>query len=126
MAILTNLSPASSYVGLLNLVNTTGLTTALQVIQDGFGNNTTISVSTTETSIGGTFSISGTPLTATATQINNVCANATFAAFTSELTLPTGTTAQRPVTPINGSIRYNTTTSKVEAYANGSWQNLTA
>lgn len=37
--------------------------------------------------------------------------------------LPTGTTGQRP-TGANGMIRYNTTTSKVEAYAGGAWTAL--
>ena len=35
--------------------------------------------------------------------------------------LPAGTTAQRPGSPVNGMIRYNTTLSKVEAYQNGEW-----
>lgn len=37
--------------------------------------------------------------------------------------LPLGTTAQRPSSPTNGMIRYNTTTTKVEAYQNGGWVN---
>jgi hypothetical protein len=37
--------------------------------------------------------------------------------------IPSGTTAQRPVTPLEGMRRYNTTTSRDEFYANGSWQN---
>lgn len=36
---------------------------------------------------------------------------------------PNGTTAQRP-TPVNGMIRFNTTTNKMEAYANSTWANL--
>jgi hypothetical protein len=39
------------------------------------------------------------------------------------LSLPSGTTAQRPVSPANGYVRYNTTTTKVEAYQNGEWVN---
>lgn len=41
-----------------------------------------------------------------------------------KLTLPTGTTAQRPSSPVNGDVRYNTTTNKVEAYENGTWINF--
>jgi hypothetical protein len=37
--------------------------------------------------------------------------------------LPAGTTAQRPGSPTNGMIRYNTTLAKVEAYQNGEWIN---
>lgn len=40
---------------------------------------------------------------------------------TGYLTLPSGTTAQRPSTPVNGMVRYNTTLSRVEGYANNSW-----
>ncbi len=47
-----------------------------------------------------------------------VTANATGA-----LTVPSGTTAQRPATPIAGQLRYNTTTSNVEVY-NGVWQTI--
>lgn len=35
--------------------------------------------------------------------------------------LPAGTTAQRPVAPADGYIRYNTTTLSYEGYTNGNW-----
>ena len=35
--------------------------------------------------------------------------------------IPSGTTAQRPVTGVNGQLRYNTTTGTFEGYANGVW-----
>lgn len=35
--------------------------------------------------------------------------------------LPAGTTEQRPSSPSNGSLRYNTTTLKLEGYANNTW-----
>jgi hypothetical protein len=35
--------------------------------------------------------------------------------------LPSGTTAQRPASPANGYIRYNTTTGSMEGYLNGAW-----
>ena len=38
--------------------------------------------------------------------------------------LPSGTTAQRPASPANGMIRYNTTEDYVEEYRNGSWKSL--
>lgn len=37
------------------------------------------------------------------------------------LQMPSGTTAQRPASPSNGMIRYNTTLGVLEAYASGSW-----
>ena len=44
--------------------------------------------------------------------------------MTSAIQLPAGTTAQRPGVPVNGMLRYNTDTSKVEAYAGGAWVDL--
>ena len=38
--------------------------------------------------------------------------------------IPKGTTAQRPVSPVNGEIRYNTTTSQFEGYQGGEWGQL--
>jgi len=40
---------------------------------------------------------------------------------TTALQLPSGTTAQRPGSPTNGDIRYNSTTSSFEGYAGGAW-----
>lgn len=44
---------------------------------------------------------------------------------TGSITIPSGTTAQRPATPANGMLRYNTTISNMEIYINGSWVTLT-
>ncbi len=44
-------------------------------------------------------------------------------AKTDALITPKGSTAQRPSSPTNGMVRYNTTTSKMEFYENGSWDN---
>ena len=38
--------------------------------------------------------------------------------------IPKGTTAQRPVTPSDGEIRYNTDYNAFEGYANGAWGNI--
>jgi hypothetical protein len=40
---------------------------------------------------------------------------------TGGMIVPTGTTAQRPVSPTNGMIRYNTTTGRSEIYQNNAW-----
>jgi hypothetical protein len=44
---------------------------------------------------------------------------------TSAFKLPVGTTAERPISPINGMVRYNTTTSSFEVYINNKWQIIT-
>ena len=38
--------------------------------------------------------------------------------------MPVGTTAQRPGSPVQGMIRFNTTTSKFEGYNGSDWINL--
>jgi hypothetical protein len=40
---------------------------------------------------------------------------------TGAVTIPAGTTAQRPSPAVNGMMRYNTTTLIVEGYANNTW-----
>jgi hypothetical protein len=43
---------------------------------------------------------------------------------TDAIRLPSGTTAQRPGSPANGDIRYNSDDTTIEGYANGAWANL--
>jgi len=38
--------------------------------------------------------------------------------------IPKGTTAQRPVSPVNGEMRYNTDTNQFEGYQGGAWGQL--
>jgi len=77
---------------------------------------------------------SGTPNAGTFTTLN-VTSTAIFestADFTDAVTfsgtgavkINTGTTAQRPASPVDGDIRYNTTTLKYEGYANSAWGQL--
>lgn len=40
------------------------------------------------------------------------------------ITVPRGTTAQRPSTPVNGMIRYNDSLNRFEYYVNGSWEQI--
>lgn len=42
----------------------------------------------------------------------------------SYISIPSGTTAQRPSSSIQGSIRFNTTISKLEFYNGTEWKNL--
>lgn len=51
----------------------------------------------------------------------NATSNVVSFPSTSYFTFPIGTTAQRPASPTNGMIRYNTTLSKLEGYANNTW-----
>ncbi|MCM2280955.1 MAG: hypothetical protein NDI61_03815 [Bdellovibrionaceae bacterium] len=47
-------------------------------------------------------------------------------AGTGAMLIPRGTTAQQPGTPVNGMLRYNSTTNKFEARENGAWVNMIA
>ena len=42
-------------------------------------------------------------------------------ATTNALKVPVGTSAQRPASPVNGMIRFNTSTNRLEGYANSTW-----
>jgi hypothetical protein len=83
----------------------------------------------------GTAPIAGRTITGTANQIsvtdgNGAVANPTIAIASDPVlpgvgatTTPSGTTAQRPASPVNGMMRYNTETGKFEFYQNGEWVN---
>ena len=43
---------------------------------------------------------------------------------TNVMLVPKGTTAQRPASPSNGHLRYNTTTEQLEAYQNTAWREV--
>ena len=43
---------------------------------------------------------------------------------TGALLLPVGTNADRPKSPVNGMLRYNTQSSQFEVYKNGNWEVL--
>ena len=43
---------------------------------------------------------------------------------TGALSVPSGTTAQRPSSPVNGMLRYNTTIPQLEIYLGGTWTAL--
>ena len=52
----------------------------------------------------------------TINQLQNPTFNSTGA-----VDIPAGTTDQRPSSPVNGMMRYNTTTLRIEGYANNTW-----
>jgi hypothetical protein len=55
---------------------------------------------------------------------NTITKNTATITVTDALVVPTGTTAQRPTSPIAGMIRFNTTTNKVEGYTGTLWAEL--
>jgi len=57
------------------------------------------------------------------TQFVAAFVNPTFTG-TEYMLIPRGTTAQRPTVPVNGQIRYNTTTAQFEGYQGGAWGQL--
>jgi hypothetical protein len=77
--------------------------------------------------------VSGRELTGTANQIavtngTGASGNPTFALASNAVfpgiegvTIPAGTTGQRPISPNNGELRYNTSSSRIEAYIGGAW-----
>lgn len=56
-------------------------------------------------------------------QLNTAFTNPSFTG-TGFMLVPKGTTAERPVSPTNGEIRYNTTTGQFEGYQGGAWGQL--
>ena len=56
-------------------------------------------------------------------QFTNAFVNPSFTG-TGFMLIPKGTTAQRPVSPVNGEIRYNTDTNQFEGYQGGEWGQL--
>jgi hypothetical protein len=75
---------------------------------------------------GGT--IDGTPIgatTAAAGKFTDLAASGTVTfTGTGAAKMPSGTTAQQPGTPVNGMIRYNTTSNVLEGYINGAWTTI--
>lgn len=50
--------------------------------------------------------------------------NSVVMTTTNNMLMPKGTTAERPVSPVNGMIRYNTTLDEVEIYQATTWRSL--
>jgi hypothetical protein len=69
-----------------------------------------------------TIGSTATPFGGTSTSLAGL--NILAATGTSHWTLPAGTVAQRPASPANGMVRYNTDQSSFEGYASGAWSSL--
>lgn len=52
------------------------------------------------------------------------CVGDAYIQSTGFLGLPSGNTAQRPITPVTGAVRFNTSDAKFEGYAGSSWVDL--
>lgn len=50
--------------------------------------------------------------------------NAQLYSGSSSIRVPSGTTAERPTTAVEGQVRYNTDTSRVEYYQGGGWKDI--
>jgi hypothetical protein len=91
--------------------NTTGIDVANSIGATAITNDKILSVANTK--------ISGNIISSQIAPNQTFYGNASFSS-TGSLTIPSGTTEQRP-TGVNGMIRYNSTTGYTESYANGAW-----
>jgi hypothetical protein len=128
MTQLTNLAPAASYGDLLTTTNNgQGLTLVLENVQDGLGNNSPMQIATNAINInrtGGSFQLDGVAVIATSSNINSVCQDDPILPGTGSVTLPIGTTLQRPALPLPGELRFNTDISQLEYFNGITWINL--
>jgi len=125
MTQLTNLAIQSGYGDLLTTTNGgQGLTNVLQPLQDGFGNNSPITIATNAVDFnrtgGSTFQLDGVSLTAPSLNINSICNLNNFNYAGNILPLQFPQLAADPAIS-NGAIYYNTTDNEVRACVNGAW-----
>lgn len=126
MTLLTALLPEYSYGDLLTTTNSGhGLTTTLNLLQDGLGNNSTVTIATNAINFnrtgGNTFQLDSIPLLATSTNINSVCQPNPILPGNGSVQIPIGSTAQRTSPAVEGDMRYNTNLLSFEGYKNGAW-----
>ncbi len=57
--------------------------------------------------------------------VNNPSVTLDLGARTDAIKIPSGTTAERPATPSNGLLRFNSENNKFEIFSSGSWRDLT-
>lgn len=123
MTLLTGQLPENTYGDLITTTNGgNGLPQTTPVaMQDGFGNNSPVSMSQSIINIsragGKQFQLDGIALTSTATIINQVCQNNPILPGTGGVLLPSGTTGQRAGSA--GTVRFNTTIPQFEATEDG-------
>jgi hypothetical protein len=128
MTSFVNVAPQSVFADLLTTTNSgQGLSSTLQNVQDAIGNNSTIQIALNavnfNTSGGNTFQLQGVALTATATQINEVCGSAPI--FSGSVPVTLNKISADPVSGSAGMIYYNTTLNQFRGYITGTgWVSL--
>lgn len=132
MTNLVNQNPNVIYGDLLTTTNQgQGLDAVLRQVQDGKGDASTMLISTGGVNFlrGGAqgFQLDGIQLTATSTLINSLCNQNPAFISVSAVSIPSGTTAQRPNVPQEGDFRYNTDTQRFEGYGGAfpAWIDIT-
>jgi hypothetical protein len=76
-----------------------------------------------QTQIGSKVTKTGDALSGTFTGTPTFSGDVTFSS-TGAITLPSGTSAQQPGSPVNGMIRYNSDSTSFEGYAGGAWGSI--
>ena len=100
-----------------NVISTTPSGTDLELVANGAGNVIIEDIRVTDNNIQSISTNADIVLTPQGT--GKVIVNST-----QSLQIPVGTTLERPATPTNGMIRYNTSLSRYEGYNNGYWLQL--
>ena len=94
----------------------------------GIGNsqltNSAVTIGSTSVSLGATATTLAGLTSVTSTTV--VASGVVGTSATGALTMPSGTTAERPASPVTGMIRYNTTTGVTEYYNGTTWYSITA
>jgi hypothetical protein len=108
----------------LFLQSTSGSVDYLQIAGSATGSHSvTVSAQGTDTNVSLAINPKGTGNIVVGAGTGNSILD--LSASTNAMVLPVGTTGQRPGTPANGMLRYNSTaTAAVEAYINGAWAAL--
>lgn len=111
------------YAGGINMLELREASTDLILLNGGYGNVDTrifsdagyAVIATDATNNVAILGSQTTAPTVTSSEAKVECAN------TDSMLIPRGTTAQRPATPVNGMVRYNSDNNEFEAYENGAW-----